>query len=215
MEKFRVAFRDWKAVKERNCQNTGQHLWVLKTKTREHYPCPFNSHKFLEAIYYSKISFNNTILNLKCTYLQKKFKIKKVNSYLYHCLAGKLKHYFLTVLILLMRKLLKEINMVQISKLSARRTKESWFSVQVQSIDILIHKARFRQGAMPQGESAWEKGFPVTPARQTSQTLSGRGPKPSHCQGMWRLCQCLCSGDRNTSGVPFPSDQSDNKIISF
>ena len=61
--------------------------WVFKTKTQEHYHCPFNSHKYLEAIYYSKISFNNTILNLKCTYLQKKFKIKKI-KFIFTSLPG-------------------------------------------------------------------------------------------------------------------------------
>ena len=56
--------------------------------------------------------------------------------------------------------------MARISKLSAREPRSLGFQYStVYPLDILIHKARFRQGAMPQGESGWEKGFPVTPAR--------------------------------------------------
>lgn len=66
--------------------------WGFKTKTKRTLPfCPFNGHTCLEAIYYSPISFNTT-LYLKCTYLQR---LKKItNSYLHHCLIGKLKLFF-------------------------------------------------------------------------------------------------------------------------
>lgn len=115
------------------------------------------------------------------------------------------------MLILLIRKLLhEEIKRTQISKLSAREPRSPGFQVQC-SLEIFIHRLCSDREPCHTGNVAEKRGFQSHLPEPNITNTFWTGTKPSHSWGMQELCQCLCSGDRHTSGAPFPSDQSDNK----
>lgn len=102
-----------------------------------------------------------------------------------------------------MKKLLhKEIKGVKLVSCQQENQGTLVFSKVQRLLELSIHRAVFRQGAMPHRECGWEKGFPVTPTRakhhkhfldrdQAFSFLRNARTKPESVQ--WRQTDIRCS----------------------